>query len=68
MRPLLLQFEESPPARFDAFSMETDRRSLEVMTENQRILAGTSTFTEIRSEAPDSDPDNQNRGGKAIPV
>jgi len=68
MRPLLLHFEEPSPAISDSPSEETGRRPQEVITRSRLIFAGTSTFTEIKSEGLDSDPDDQNRGGKAIPV
>lgn len=54
MRPLLLHFEESSSAISEVTNKVT-RQTEEMLTEIQRIVAGTKTLSEVRAETNDSD-------------
>jgi ElaB/YqjD/DUF883 family membrane-anchored ribosome-binding protein len=54
MRPLLLHFEE-PTSAISAEAKKVTRQNEELLSEIQRIVAGTKTLSEIRAEANDAD-------------
>lgn len=72
MSILLLQFQEPtipvPPNTKSNWPNSESYRQDSPPVKTSENLAGTKTFTEIRSEAADPDHINSTRGGRAIPV